>query len=45
MNFKTFPLQLDIKLHKRIRLAAIKEGLTIKDFMIMAIKKQLEEVK
>ena len=38
---KTFPVELDEELHKRIKHAAIDEGLTLHDWIVRALEEKI----
>lgn len=39
---KIFPVQLDEELHKRVKHAAIDEGITLHDWIVKALKEKVE---
>jgi hypothetical protein len=39
---KTFPIELDEDLHKRVKIAAIHEGITLHDWIIKSLKEKLD---
>lgn len=43
MTEKTMTIRLDEELHKRIKLKAVKEGKTVKDYILNLVKKDLGE--
>ncbi len=38
---KTFPIELDENLHKRLKIAAIEEGLTLHDLIIRTLEEKV----
>jgi hypothetical protein len=38
---KTFPIELKEELHKRLKIAAIEEGLTLHDWIVKTLEKEL----
>ena len=38
---KTFPIELDEDLHKRLKIAAIEEGLTLHDWIVRTLEEKL----
>lgn len=43
MTEKTMTIRLDEELHKRIKLKAVKEGKTVKDYILNLVKQDLGE--
>lgn len=43
MTEKTMTIRLDEELHKRIKLKAVKEGKTVKDYILNLVKQDLEK--
>ena len=39
---KTFPVELDEELHKRLKIAAIKEGLTLQDWVVKTLASKVD---
>ena len=40
---KTFPVELDEYLHKRLKIAAIEEGLTLHDLIVKTLQERVGE--
>ena len=40
---KTFPIELDEDLHKRAKIAAIHDGITLHDWIIKSLKEKLDD--
>ncbi len=38
---KTFPIELDEDLHKRLKIAAIEEGLTLHDWIVRVLEEKV----
>ena len=38
---KTFPIELDEDLHKRLKIAAIEEGLTLHDWIVRTLEEKV----
>ena len=38
---KTFPIELDEDLHKRLKIAAIEEGLTLHDWIVKVLEEKV----
>ena len=38
---KTFPIELDEALHKRLKIAAIEEGVTLHDLIVKALEERV----
>jgi hypothetical protein len=38
---KTFPIELDQELHKRLKIAAIEEGITLHDLIVMTLEEKV----
>lgn len=43
MTEKTMTIRLDEELHKRIKLKAVKEGKTVKDYILNLVKEDLRK--
>jgi predicted HicB family RNase H-like nuclease len=39
---KTFPVELPESLHKRLKIAAIQDGLTLHDWIVKALEQKVE---
>ena len=40
---KTFPVELDENLHKRLKIAAIEEGLTLHDLIVKTLQERVDD--
>jgi len=38
---KTFPIEIDQELHKRLKISAIEEGLTLQDWIIRTLREKV----
>ena len=43
MDFKTFPLRLSAVLHRKLKIAAAKEGITLHMYCVRVLSKHVEE--
>lgn len=43
MDFKTFPLRLSAVLHRKLKIAAAKEGITLHMYCVKVLSEHVEE--